>query len=225
MHTCRICLEPGGKTFCKCSGTAGHVHEKCLVKWLNVSNRKECEICKHTFEYKYTTSCSPTCKLTEEDIMLSTDPHGNCFVILFSFVIAIGIFFVNLLTAMYLVGFVASHIVLFAIVCVFRKEMYVFNSMLFMQWVSTMGQCVFIFDIESPRFKDAMLVADIQSLCLFGFGVLWALSVFVKHSARKTLKMVYTTTINPLNDVVPRVDPAAPQAEHCARGAVQEENV
>ena len=52
--TCRICLdedylenliEP-----CNCTGSTAYVHEECLLKWLRVSNRTDCEICKFQYE-------------------------------------------------------------------------------------------------------------------------------------------------------------------------------
>jgi len=52
--TCRICydedetenlLQP-----CNCSGSTAHVHNECLVKWLNVSNRTDCEICGYEYD-------------------------------------------------------------------------------------------------------------------------------------------------------------------------------
>lgn len=49
--TCRICLEEEG-TFvqpCKCKGTTGYVHQKCLNRWVEESNKNKCEICN--FEY------------------------------------------------------------------------------------------------------------------------------------------------------------------------------
>jgi hypothetical protein len=49
--TCRICLEPGGNMIqpCNCCGSTANVHKDCLVKWLEVSQRRDCEICH--FEY------------------------------------------------------------------------------------------------------------------------------------------------------------------------------
>lgn len=48
--TCRICLDDGELIQpCNCTGTTAHVHEECLLKWLVISNRRDCEICK--FEY------------------------------------------------------------------------------------------------------------------------------------------------------------------------------
>jgi len=51
--TCRICLEGGDLISpCKCSGTAAYVHEECLVKWINVSGRTDCEICKYEYTFE-----------------------------------------------------------------------------------------------------------------------------------------------------------------------------
>ena len=50
--TCRICLEDGDLIQpCHCSGTAAHVHKECLMKWLKVSDRTDCEICKYEYPY------------------------------------------------------------------------------------------------------------------------------------------------------------------------------
>ena len=45
--TCRICLEPNGDMIqpCDCRGSTENVHKDCLVKWLKISQRRDCEIC------------------------------------------------------------------------------------------------------------------------------------------------------------------------------------
>lgn len=49
--TCRICLDEGDLIQpCNCTGTTAYVHEECLIKWLTISDRRDCEICK--FEYE-----------------------------------------------------------------------------------------------------------------------------------------------------------------------------
>jgi len=49
--TCRICLDEGDLIQpCNCTGTTAYVHEECLMKWLTISDRRDCEICK--FEYE-----------------------------------------------------------------------------------------------------------------------------------------------------------------------------
>lgn len=51
--TCRICLEDGELISpCHCTGTTAHVHEECLVRWLNMSGRTDCEICKFRYLFE-----------------------------------------------------------------------------------------------------------------------------------------------------------------------------
>lgn len=52
MSACRICLEEEGEMIqpCMCKGTAKDVHPECLHKWLTISGKTECEICKHPYE-------------------------------------------------------------------------------------------------------------------------------------------------------------------------------
>lgn len=62
--TCRICLEEGNLIQpCNCTGTTAYVHEECLIKWLVVSNRTDCEICKFEYEFvekeEEVTVCCP----------------------------------------------------------------------------------------------------------------------------------------------------------------------
>nr|AAD45535.1 zinc finger protein STAT-B [Caenorhabditis elegans] len=48
---CRICQMHEGDMVrpCDCAGTMGDVHEECLTKWVNMSNKKTCEICKSEY--------------------------------------------------------------------------------------------------------------------------------------------------------------------------------
>lgn len=51
--TCRICLDEGDLISpCLCAGTSAFVHEECLIKWLNMSGRTDCEICKYEYNYE-----------------------------------------------------------------------------------------------------------------------------------------------------------------------------
>ena len=51
--TCRICLEEGNTTsVCACKGTQGQVHLKCIQKWINVSDKMECELCNQQYHPK-----------------------------------------------------------------------------------------------------------------------------------------------------------------------------
>lgn len=47
-YECRICRCDGDENLlspCKCSGSAGWVHESCLMRWLKLSHSSQCEVC------------------------------------------------------------------------------------------------------------------------------------------------------------------------------------
>ncbi|KAJ6692505.1 ZINC FINGER RING-CH-TYPE ZINC FINGER RING/FYVE/PHD-TYPE-RELATED [Salix purpurea] len=53
---CRICRNPGDSENplrypCACSGSIKFVHQDCLLQWLNHSNARQCEVCKHPFSF------------------------------------------------------------------------------------------------------------------------------------------------------------------------------
>ena len=53
---CRICRESSstgrGLFFpCKCKGSIKYVHEECLLDWLRVSKRKQCEVCGYKYQF------------------------------------------------------------------------------------------------------------------------------------------------------------------------------
>ncbi|KAK1300989.1 hypothetical protein QJS10_CPB13g00368 [Acorus calamus] len=53
---CRICRNPGDadnplRYPCACSGSIKYVHQDCLLQWLNHSNARQCEVCKHAFSF------------------------------------------------------------------------------------------------------------------------------------------------------------------------------
>lgn len=53
---CRICRNPGDadnplRYPCACSGSIKFVHQECLLQWLNHSNARQCEVCKHSFSF------------------------------------------------------------------------------------------------------------------------------------------------------------------------------
>ena len=65
MTSCRICLEDDGIFVhpCACKGSNG-VHSKCLMKWIDESKKKQCEICKQDYQMREYASCNMerTCK-------------------------------------------------------------------------------------------------------------------------------------------------------------------
>ncbi|KAF5202876.1 E3 ubiquitin-protein ligase march6 [Thalictrum thalictroides] len=53
---CRICRNTGDdenplRYPCACSGSIKFVHQDCLLQWLNHSNARKCEVCKHPFSF------------------------------------------------------------------------------------------------------------------------------------------------------------------------------
>uniref|UniRef100_A0A5B6Z9F5 RING-type E3 ubiquitin transferase n=1 Tax=Davidia involucrata TaxID=16924 RepID=A0A5B6Z9F5_DAVIN len=53
---CRICRNSGDadnplRYPCACSGSIKFVHQDCLLQWLNHSNARQCEVCKHAFSF------------------------------------------------------------------------------------------------------------------------------------------------------------------------------
>jgi len=51
--TCRICYEPDNLTsVCKCDGSVKWVHIQCIQKWIDVSQRHNCELCHEPFEHR-----------------------------------------------------------------------------------------------------------------------------------------------------------------------------
>ena len=55
---------------CKCSGTAANVHAECLERWLRVSGRTSCEICKYEYQIEEMTEAvcviCPTMRIGED---------------------------------------------------------------------------------------------------------------------------------------------------------------
>ena len=50
METCRICYETDSLiSACQCNGTMKFVHEICIRKWIEVSGRNTCELCRQPY--------------------------------------------------------------------------------------------------------------------------------------------------------------------------------
>ena len=59
--TCRICLEDDLPFVhpCRCKGSAGNVHQKCLAKWIEESQATRCEICHQEYLLKDQIAWNP----------------------------------------------------------------------------------------------------------------------------------------------------------------------
>ena len=53
--SCRICFESEGLLYtpCRCDGSIKYIHEECLLKWVLVTDRSACELCKETYTFDY----------------------------------------------------------------------------------------------------------------------------------------------------------------------------
>ena len=71
--SCRICLEAGGNLIqpCDCSGSAAFVHKECLVKWLNISKRANCEICLYEYNIEEENVKNSCMTIFSEDLSLN----------------------------------------------------------------------------------------------------------------------------------------------------------
>ncbi|KTW25926.1 hypothetical protein T552_03200 [Pneumocystis carinii B80] len=55
-RVCRVCCGENSEEEplfypCKCSGTIKYVHDNCLIKWLQYSRRRDCELCRTPFRF------------------------------------------------------------------------------------------------------------------------------------------------------------------------------
>ena len=55
--SCRICFDSDEEypllRACKCSGSIGHIHEHCLLTWLDTKQTDSCELCKTSYHITY----------------------------------------------------------------------------------------------------------------------------------------------------------------------------
>lgn len=62
---CRICYEDGALvSVCGCTGTHQYVHIECVQKWMDISNKRTCELCLKPFVHKSLRKTRPECELT-----------------------------------------------------------------------------------------------------------------------------------------------------------------
>ena len=85
-RTCRICYERGLKKNklyypCKCKGSLKYIHEKCLKKWISISNKKKCPQCKYRYIIEET---NPLAYINNPYILLIITVIINIFLILIS---------------------------------------------------------------------------------------------------------------------------------------------
>jgi len=53
IMACRICHEPENLiSICGCKGTSEFVHEKCILKWIEIKKDLTCEICQKPYKIR-----------------------------------------------------------------------------------------------------------------------------------------------------------------------------
>ncbi|KAH7866347.1 hypothetical protein Vadar_019186 [Vaccinium darrowii] len=72
---CRICRNPGDAENplqypCACSGSIKFVHQDCLLQWLNHSNARQCEVCKHAFSFSPVYADNAPTRLPFQEILV-----------------------------------------------------------------------------------------------------------------------------------------------------------
>jgi len=72
---CRVCRDGPTSdnplyTPCLCSGSISKVHQECLLQWLEVSAKTECELCGHTFQMSPLYQDNAPSRLPVSEVML-----------------------------------------------------------------------------------------------------------------------------------------------------------
>lgn len=214
--SCRICLEEGGKAYCKCKGTAGLVHEECLMKWIDLDNRDRCEICKHAFQFEETTRFHPVCVPSVEDLIISTSIGANIVVISAAAIMAAGFTFVFIWTHEYLVATVCWTTINAIGALTMHEHGYPLNVYIVYNTVATLTTAIVASGV--PYNQQARVSAAIQVFILMSSMVCWLAvcsdrNCFVRHI--RNIK-VYKTAENQAN-VDARVHADQPEQTECAR--------
>lgn len=219
---CRICLEEGGERYCKCSGTSAHAHEACLLKWISVSKRDECEICKHPFEFETSCAFSPTCRPTLKDISVSDSFSVSIVTFMFAVLISGTTFVTNIIAPNYVVTAVAQNIIFVVYTCLGAEVLHVATTLLVMESFATVSICALVF---TPQISTEMVrVCEGQCYAALGTFVMWLLHMPIKHSIQQHRNiMVYSQDESAPKDVDPSVPAHQPAKEQRARAPEEAE--
>lgn len=213
--TCRICLEPGGQTFCKCNGTVGLVHHDCLMKWLKVSHRDSCEICKHEFQTK--TRIHPSCTLTAGDILLSEKPCTNVVILCISMLSAsifICMFFIIKSYLSITIAWSIGNLLL--TICTYNQT-YPVNVFIYLTCIMTLTAGFFA---TGNRTNYELVTSSIICMyTLLGACVVWLIRYIVQKCFNNSLTeiMVYKQDNSNTNHVDPRVHTDKPESPRCTQ--------
>ncbi|KAK6136886.1 hypothetical protein DH2020_029372 [Rehmannia glutinosa] len=103
---CRICRNPGDadnplRYPCACSGSIKFVHQECLLQWLNHSNARQCEVCKHPFSFSPVYAANAPARLPFQEFIVGIAMKA-CHVVQFflrlSFVLSVWLLIIPFIT-------------------------------------------------------------------------------------------------------------------------------
>ncbi|BBN02416.1 E3 ubiquitin-protein ligase MARCH6 [Marchantia polymorpha subsp. ruderalis] len=103
---CRICRTPGDDESplyypCACSGSIKYVHQDCLLQWLNHSNARQCEVCKHAFSFSPVYAENAPSRLPFQELLLGLvmkAARGVRFFCRLTFVLSVWLLFIPFTT-------------------------------------------------------------------------------------------------------------------------------
>ncbi|KAL0454272.1 UNVERIFIED_CONTAM: putative E3 ubiquitin ligase SUD1 [Sesamum latifolium] len=103
---CRICRNPGDaenplRYPCACSGSIKFVHQDCLLQWLNHSNARQCEVCKHPFSFSPVYADNAPARLPFQEFIIGIAMkacHVLQFFLRLSFVLSVWLLIIPFIT-------------------------------------------------------------------------------------------------------------------------------
>ncbi|KAJ1703629.1 hypothetical protein LUZ63_003408 [Rhynchospora breviuscula] len=103
---CRICRNPGDvdnplRYPCACSGSIKFVHQECLLQWLNHSNSRQCEVCKHAFSFSPVYAENAPARLPFQEFLIGMGMkayHILQFIIRLAFVLSVWLLIIPFIT-------------------------------------------------------------------------------------------------------------------------------
>ncbi|KAK4757468.1 hypothetical protein SAY87_018769 [Trapa incisa] len=103
---CRICRNPGDaenplRYPCACSGSIKFVHQDCLLQWLDHSNARQCEVCKHAFSFSPVYAENAPLRLPFQEFVLGMAMkacHVLKFFLRLSFVLSVWLLIIPFIT-------------------------------------------------------------------------------------------------------------------------------
>ncbi|KAL5200719.1 hypothetical protein ABZP36_021922 [Zizania latifolia] len=103
---CRICRNRGDDENplqypCACSGSIKFVHQDCLLQWLDHSNSRQCEVCKHAFSFSPVYADNAPTRLPFQELIVGVGMkacHVLQFVLRLAFVLSVWLMIIPFIT-------------------------------------------------------------------------------------------------------------------------------